>query len=162
MTTIKRSLSAILFASVIGGCATDSFMAPREFLSASAAGLEFHASISKDVIPAGDTATFHFVLRNNTNASVVLRFSSGCQLLPFVRSSRRQVVPETGHICTQALTGLTVPAGGQVAYSMTFFAGPRIPDIHTRVPLEPGDYIAYAEIADNQGRSNSVSFKVTD
>lgn len=162
MTTLQSTLSVLLFAGAIGGCGTNSMMAPREFLSATATGLEFSASISKAVIQKGDTATLRFVLRNNTNEAVVLRFSSGCQLLPFVRNSRRQVHPEGGYMCTAALTSLTVPAGEQVVRSIVLFAGQRQPDIHTRIPLEPGDYVAFAEIADGQGRTNSVSFKVTD
>jgi len=161
MKTIQ-TLSVLLLACLIGACGTNSMMAPREFLSATAAGLEFSASISKDVIPQGDTATFSFVLRNNTSEAVVLRFNSGCQLLPFVRDSRRQVHPDGGYVCTGALTSLTVPAGQQVERSIVLFAGQRQLAIQTSIPLEAGDYIAFAEIADGQGRTNSVSFKVSD
>jgi hypothetical protein len=160
MRTGKYLFGAIFFAAVNAACVDPT--APRAFLDGPAEGLEFSASISKSVIPRGDTATLRYVLRNPQAQSVTLQFGSGCQLLLFVRRGRSVVYPYGPMICTAALTTLTLRPNEEVVRTSVFRAARFIQHNLTDIPLHAGEYVAYAEIANGSGRSNTVNFTVRD
>jgi hypothetical protein len=129
-----------------------------------AEGLHFTATISKSVIERGDTATFHYMLFNPTRREVVLRFSSGCQMLPYVRGQRELVLPRGAWQCTMSVTTLRLAPGEVIERSQILFAGSHLLGNLTWIPIEPGDYVAYAELGfpgiAEFGRSNSAPFRV--
>jgi hypothetical protein len=133
---------------------------PEPFMSGPAAGLQFSASMSKPVIRIGDTATIAFELRNVTSQSAILRFSSTCQILPYIRDSEAIPHPGGGWGCRAAITSLTLgPGEGHILHvivhgGVTGGTTPRF------VELNPSEYHAYAELGDGLGRSPSVSFRV--
>ena len=159
-----RMLAVAGIVVALSGC-DRALTAPRPFMGITAQGLQYTTSISKSVIERGDTATFHYTLRNVSGREVVLGFSSGCQLLPYIMREREMVLPRGGGWgCTMALTTLRLAPGQAIDRTQILFAGQVIPANLTWVPLEPGDYVGYAELGlpdlENFGRSTSANFRV--
>jgi hypothetical protein len=109
----------------------------------------FTASIDRSVIPAGETAVVTFRLENRTSDALVLRFSSACQILPFIRESgtNRTVYPDSGWVCAQALSTLELAPGEVVSREVTVEAG--VTTAAGVVPLGPGSYIAVATLGES-------------
>jgi hypothetical protein len=157
-----RVLGAICLGVAVVGCNVDSLLVthvPPPFMDASAASLEFTASVSKAEISLGDTATVTFILRNPTTETVRLDFRSTCQILPYIRNEDALVYPNGGAWgCGAALTALTLGPGEERVRSVIVIGGaPGGPGV---VPLQTGAYRAYAELGDDRGRSPSVLFSV--
>ena len=111
----------------------------------------------------GDTTSLIFRLRNLGSDSVVLTFSSTCQVLPYITTQRSDevVYPSSGTWgCYQALTTLTLAPGAERVTSVLVRGGAQA--IDATVPLLPGQYFAYARLEhrDFPLQSASVSFRV--
>jgi intracellular proteinase inhibitor BsuPI len=125
--------------------------------------VRLRGDISQSTIARGDTATITFRLENITTTTVVLNFTSGCNILPYIndRQSGQVVYPSGGGWgCTAALTSFELPAGGTKTVDVVV----RATDTTSSgsVALKPGRYDAYATLEDtNYGlRSATISFTV--
>ena len=125
--------------------------------------LRLTGSISQAVLAPGQTASLTFRLENHGTEVVTLSFSTGCQILPFVRDRKAQqiVYPSDGAwFCTHAVTQLILAPGEAAVRATSIVAADT-----ARSPvlgLPPGDYDAYATITSStfQSRSESVLFSV--
>ena len=109
--------------------------------------LRLDAQITQTRLAPDDTATVTFTLRNAGSQSITLRFSSTCQILPYVTDRRTQQIVHPGGggwVCATMVTGLTLAPGEsstkQVQVRATNAA------THPFVALPPGEYETYAEI----------------
>lgn len=132
-----------------------------------AGGLRLDGSISSTIVPVGKTHVLTFRLRNLTEQSMTLHFSSGCQITPFIETrSGEDVYPQGGgYACTTALTSLTIEPGGEVLRPMRVHGGPpSASDVDVGLPIPRGRYRAYAILEPNSSgvklRSESVEFEV--
>jgi hypothetical protein len=157
---MKAFRAAIVFAAAALACSGD-LTAPNANLEGDAEGLQFTASIPKSSFAAGETGTITYTLRNPTNETVELSFSSGCQIIPHVTRGEEPVYPEP-YACTAAITKITLPPGEQVVRTFTFTAitGEELALWNGPV-LTPGSYVSWAELLDGRGNSSGVIFNVT-
>ncbi len=127
--------------------------------------LRLEASISKQVIHVGDTATLLLRLRNLGSEEITLNFNSTCQILPYIhhRRSSDMVHPAGGGwVCGGALTSLTLAPGGERMVPYVVGGGAPAQGIHMGAPLPEGEYVAYARVQASQVNLTSlpVSFAV--
>lgn len=166
---MQRVCQALLLCLGVVACRSDEVLSrpaaphlPSPFIGEPAAGLQFSASISKSVVAIGDTATIAFVLHNPTQQTVTLRFSSTCQILPYIRDSAGIVHPRGGGWgCGAALTSLSLSPGEARVMKVIVHGGVPREAMHGVVPLNPGEHHAYAELGDGMGRSPAVAFSIT-
>jgi hypothetical protein len=132
-----------------------------------AAGLRLTAAISSPIVPLGTTALITYRLQNLTSAPVRLTFSSSCQVLPFIQEAGGEIVdPRSGSWgCFAVITSLALAPYGEHVVTREVRGGAPQPAIHTSVPLDPGDYRAYAVLASTLDghlslRSPDVAFQV--
>jgi hypothetical protein len=163
LTLVARAGSAICAIAFVVSCngITDPVAQPA-FLTGAAAGLEFTTTISNSVIALGDTAIITHRLHNPQTRAVTLSFKVGCSVLPYVSAGNKQVVYPAGGgwVCTPLATSLTIPAWGEVVLKVPVRGGAPKQPFYYYAALGPGRFIAYAELAEQQGRSNSVEFSV--
>lgn len=147
MNHFRVSVSLALCASGIFACRT----LPTE---AEADGLRLTAAISSQTVRIGQTAVLTFRLENLTADSVALTFGSGCQIVPFIETSAGVVVnpPNGSYGCHTAITKLEIPPHGERAITQEVHGGAPQIAILTSVPLNPGDYRAYAILDPNNDR----------
>lgn len=134
-------------------------------IPAEAGGLRLEAAISSQTVRIGEEETLTFRLRNITQGTIKLDFSSGCQITPFIETAAgADAYPGGGYGCTLALTTLTIPPGGEELTSMRVYGGERQQAIYTGHPLPKGSYRAYAILERNSSgvelRSKFVDFEV--
>jgi hypothetical protein len=128
--------------------------------------LTLEATISRSVIPVGQTDTLTLRLRNLSAYPVSYRFSSSCQLVPFIEHGPTQIVypPGAAYVCAAVLTTLTIPPGG-VHLVVQEIRGvvPQAPP-QAGIALAPGTYSAVAVLQPNSQtgelRSAPVTFRV--
>ncbi len=124
--------------------------------------LRLTVSISRSVVPAGETATITYRLQNVGPSAQTLHFSDSCQLLPYISSGYGLIMyPEGGSwMCATAITSLTLAPGDvktEQVYVGSAAQGP-YPYVH----LGQGDYSAYARVPSSalQLQSDPVRFTV--
>ena len=127
--------------------------------------VRIEASIGQSVLTRGDTTSLIFRLRNLGAVTVTLNFSSGCQLVPYVRDERSAAIVYPaggGWVCTAVLSALTLAPGAEVVGSVPLYAGASAPFGSPATPLVAGSYSAFAEVvsAQQQVRSATVGFIV--
>ena len=158
---MKRLLVGALGIAVAVGC-TDVFapLAPGPFLSGEATPLMFTASVSKNPVKVGDTASLIFTLRNPTTKRVTLTFPSTCQITARVRRGRHEVWPNP-YSCATEVTRIILDAGTQrtVVLPFTAVSGEDL-TVYNKLSLSPASYVAYAELENDEGRSTSVDFTI--
>jgi len=128
--------------------------------------LTLEATISRSVIPVGQTDTLTLRLRNLSASPVTYRFSSSCQLMPFIEQAPTQTVypPGAAYVCAAVLTTLALPPGGEhfVVQEVRGVA-PQAPP-QAGIALPPGTYSAVAVLQPNSRtgelRSSPVIFRV--
>jgi hypothetical protein len=112
--------------------------------------LSLTGQISQNIVPPAGTATLTFRLENVSDESVTLRFTTGCQILPFIATRERNfiVYPSGGEWgCTTVISELILRPGGSTTQEVVVFAATplSLPPPGT-VPLATGEYSAYARI----------------
>ena len=112
--------------------------------------LRLTASITRTVVPAGETATITFLLENLGSDAVTLHFSDSCQLMPYIASSFGLIVYPAGGswACATVLTSLTLPAGGTKTVDVQVRAGAAASSPY--VALGAGDYSASARVPSSE------------
>jgi hypothetical protein len=127
--------------------------------------LRLDAQITQTRLAPDDTATVTFTLRNVSSETITLRFSSSCQILPYVTDRRTQQIVHPGGggwVCATVVTGLTLAPGESSTQQIQLRAANAA--TYPFVALPPGAYETYAEIdayRDNSRfslRSTSVQF----
>jgi len=150
-----RSLVAVMFA-VFAACGA-SPTGPSEL-----GPLRLTASITRSLIPSGETATITFRLKNAGSGSVTLDFTDSCQLMAYIANSAGKVVyPEGGSwACAQVITSLTLAPGGAKTVDVQVRAGAAAS--YPYVALGAGDYSAYARVPSGEYKlqSDPVHFTV--
>jgi len=128
--------------------------------------LTLEATISSSVIPVGRTDTLRLRLRSLSASPVSYRFSSTCQLMPFVEQAPTQTVypPGAAYVCAAVITTLTLPPGGEhLVLQEVSGVTPQAPH-QARIALLPGTYRAFAVLQPNSRtgelRSAPVTFRV--
>ena len=124
--------------------------------------VRLRGAISQSTIARGDTATMTFRLENITTTNVVLNFTSGCNILPYIndRPSGQVVYPSGGGWgCTAALTSLELRAGGAKTVDVVVRAADAASS--GSVALKPGQYDAYATLEDTNYRLRSATISFT-
>jgi hypothetical protein len=132
-----------------------------------AGGLRLTTTISSPIVPLGTTAVITHRLQNLTALPVHLTFRSGCQVLPFIQEAGGVIVDPLGGSwgCAAAITSLVLSPYGEHVMTREVRGGTPQLAIYTSVPLDRGDYRAYAELASNNDRhvslrSRDVAFQV--
>lgn len=129
--------------------------------------LELTTSLSRTVIPAGETAVMQMRLRNRGTSTVTLDFPSSCQILPYIQAAGGSSVFPTGGGwgCLTVITKLVLEPGEEVVQTLEIRGGTPAPTISTGAQLAPGQYRAFAELGERPRpyvKSNSVSFSVVE
>src|SRR5688500_15189070 len=88
-------------------------------------GLRLDGSISSAIVPVGQSQDLTFRLRNLTEEAIILHFSTGCQVLPYVETGTGEdVYPEGGgFICTLAGTTLRIEPGAHAVRTLKVYGG---------------------------------------
>jgi hypothetical protein len=123
--------------------------------------LRLTASITRSVIPAGETATITFRLENLGSKNVTLNFADSCRLMPYIASSFGLIVyPQGGDwVCATVITSLTLrPAESQTREVKVGGVGQAL---DSYVPLGAGDYSAYARVPSNEHKLQSDPVRFT-
>ena len=111
--------------------------------------IRLEATIGRSTIAVGDTTSFVFGVRNVGARTVRLTFGSGCQVLPYVTAepADQVVFPGGGGwFCTDVITELVLPPGASHTGAVVLRGGSEATS--AEVPLPPGEYRAFATLAD--------------
>ena len=126
----------------------------------------FTASMSRTVIPLGESATLTIRLRNGGTQPVTIDFPHSCQILPYVDNAAGEpVFPEQGWGCLTVITKLHLEPGQEIVQGHEIRGGVPAPAIYTGALLPPGEYQAYAELGERPrpyASTNVVRFTVVD
>jgi uncharacterized membrane protein len=149
-----RSLVAVMFA-VFAACGA-SPTGPSEL-----GPLRLTASITRTVIPAGETATITFRLKNVGSDSVTLDFTDSCQLVAYIANSAGKIVhPEGGSwVCAQVITSLTLAPGNEKTLDVQVRAAAQASPPY--VALGAGSYSAYAKVPSREYKLQSDPVRFT-
>ena len=149
---------------LLGSCgqASTEPSVPEAYLAGGAVGLQFTVDLNVTRIAIGQQATMTIHLKNPKSTSVRLNFTTGCQVLPYISAGKASLVYPSGGGwgCPTVLSSLQIAAGSEYTRTVAILGGAPSQSYFTGAALSPGIYIAYAEIGDSQGRSNSVRFEV--
>jgi hypothetical protein len=160
---MRRLLAASCFLLAVScGEASTEPSIPEAYLAGGATGLLFTVDLSQTTIAIGQQSTMTIHLKNPKPTSVRINFTSGCQVLPYISAGKGSLVYPSGGGwgCPAVLSSLQIAANSEFTRTVTILGGAPSQGYFAGAALSPGIYIAYAEIADNQGRSNSVRFEV--
>lgn len=112
--------------------------------------LRLTGDISRNVIPPGGTATLTFRLENISDDSVALRFTTSCQVLPYIatRPAGFIVYPAGGQwTCTAEVSELILRPAAAITRDVTVQStGLATDPAPGNVGLLPGEYSAYARL----------------
>ena len=132
------------------------------YLAGQAVGLEITTSVTPTTINIGGQGTMTIKLHNPKTTTVRITFTSGCQVLPYISAGQNQLVYPSGGGwgCPAVMTTLTLAPGTDYIRTTTILGGAPAVGTFQGAALSSGRYVAFAEIADGMGRSNSVKFDV--
>ena len=127
--------------------------------------LEFTTSLSRTVIPVGETAVMQMRLKNRGTSTVTLDFPHSCQILPYIEhAGGATAFPSGGGWgCLTVVTKLVLEPGEEVVQTLEIHGGAPMPAVYTGAALDEGQYRAFAELGERPRhyvKSNSVSFSV--
>lgn len=159
---MKLAWRSLVLTLAFGACNGDTITSTSPPPALSIAGANFTASISKAMFAVGDSATLHFVLTNTGNETLRLTFGSGCPVLYYVKDNAGAFVHPAGGLwaCTAVITNLVLTPGEQHDVAVLMRASPPQQPIFPGIPIAPGKYVAYAELTNGGGRTNTVAFTV--
>jgi hypothetical protein len=124
--------------------------------------LRLTATITRSVIPAGETATITFRLTNVGSDSVTLNFTDACQIRSYISSASGSIVYPAGGewMCAAIVTSLTLAPGAVKTQDVQVRAAAQAP--HPYVALSAGDYSTYAKVRSSEYtlQSDPVRFTV--
>jgi len=167
MGLVMKHTAALITVSAafLGACGADGLgPRPGSLVQGPQLGsLRLDASIGRSTIGFGDTTSIVFRLRNLSSDSIVLSFSDGCQVLPYITTPRPDEVvhPQGGSWgCYLALTSLALGPGAEHVTSVRVVGGAQA--TYPAIPLLPGEYRAYARLEhdDFPLRSPTIAFRV--
>jgi hypothetical protein len=110
--------------------------------------LRLRVTVAPSPVVPGQIATITFTLENTGDETVNLTFNSGCQILPYIRTTNVAIIypPGGAWACTAIITQLSLHPGGSVQRVVRVRA-PNTPG-DADVVLPPGDYQTFARLDD--------------
>jgi hypothetical protein len=150
-----------LIVSLISALGCSSSTEPLSSIDVDGTRISLAATASGSEIVGTSPVTFTVRLVNEGAKSVTLHFNSGCQILPYIRSSiGRLVLPDGGWGCTGALSQLTLAAGESVVREYVWTGST---DFRSEMPLRPlpsGRYLFSAEVPAQEAMLRSRALEV--
>ncbi len=154
-TAVVGGLLPLAFAIAFASC-SGSPSGPSE-----QGGLRLTGSITRSVVPAGETATLTFRLENLGSTPVTLNFTDSCQLNLYVTdASGATVYPPGGHwVCATVLTSLTLAPGQTERRDLK--VGGYGQALDSYLPLGVGEYSAYVQVPSTTHKLQSDPVRFT-
>jgi hypothetical protein len=115
----------------------------------SAAGLTLTLSVTHSAIQGGEGDTITAALANATSQVVLLHFSNGCQLLPYITNARGSIVLPAGGAwgCTANLSQLELAASERRTWTFVWTGSTEFASEMPLLPLPAGAYSIYATLS---------------
>ena len=151
-----------LIVSLISALGCNSSTEPLSSIDVEGTRISLVATASGSEIVGTSPVTFTVRLVNEGAKPATLHFNSGCQILPYIRSSiGRVVLPgEGGWGCTGALTQLTLAAGESVVREYVWTGSTDFRSEMPLRPLPPGRYLFSAEVPAQEAMLRSRAVEV--
>ena len=138
----------VALASCGGREATAPALAPNRDSERAPGPIALSVAVTAREVRPGVPVTIRVSATNTSGAPLTLHFSSGCQILPYVRNAAGQVVlPEGGQWgCTQALTELHFRPGETKEQTYRWAGSTSFVSEMPQRLLPPGEYEVFAAL----------------